>query len=66
MLAMTLFPEVQARARQEIDRIVGKRRFPDFGDQGDMPYIYAVVLESLRWNPPAPFGTFREPAAKKR
>ncbi|KAG9043860.1 hypothetical protein FS837_009051 [Tulasnella sp. UAMH 9824] len=55
LLAMTLFPEVQARARQEIDRIVGNRRFPDFGDQGDMPYIYAVVLESLRWNPPAPF-----------
>lgn len=52
---MTLFPDVQARAHQEIDRVAGTRRFPDFSDQGDMSYIYAVVLESLRWNPPASF-----------
>lgn len=52
---MTLFPEVQARARQEIDRIIGTGRSPNFGDQDKVPYINAIVLESLRWNPPAPF-----------
>ncbi|KAG9042591.1 hypothetical protein FS837_010671 [Tulasnella sp. UAMH 9824] len=55
LLAMTLAPAAQAQARKEIDRVVGTGRFPEFKDQGNMPYINAVVLESLRWNPPAPF-----------
>ena len=29
-LAMTTFPEVQKRAREEIDRVVGHERLPDF------------------------------------
>ncbi|KAG8926418.1 hypothetical protein FRC00_002919 [Tulasnella sp. 408] len=57
LLAVTLFPAVQARAREEIDRVVGTGRFPEFDDQGDLPYVHAIVLESLRWNPPAPFST---------
>ncbi|KAG8904823.1 hypothetical protein FRC00_013729, partial [Tulasnella sp. 408] len=55
LLAVTLFPAVQARAREEIDRVVGTGRFPEFDDQGDLPYVHAIALESLRWNPPAPF-----------
>ncbi|KAG9042590.1 hypothetical protein FS837_010670 [Tulasnella sp. UAMH 9824] len=55
LLAMTLFPAVQTRAREEINRVVGIGRYPEFDDQGDLPYVHAIVLESLRWNPPAPF-----------
>lgn len=54
---MALFPAVQARAREEINRVVGTGRYPEFDDQRDLPYVHAVVLESLRWNPPAPFST---------
>ncbi|KAG8941532.1 hypothetical protein FRC00_012316, partial [Tulasnella sp. 408] len=56
MLAMALFPEVQARAREEVDRFFGEGRTPDFASQDDMPYIHAVILESFRWNPPASLG----------
>ncbi|KAG8907531.1 hypothetical protein FRC01_007649, partial [Tulasnella sp. 417] len=56
ILAMTLFPSIQEKARAEIDRVVGSERFPTFNDQPDLPYLQAVVLETLRWNPVANFG----------
>ncbi len=56
LLAMSLYPEVQARAYAEIYRVVGETRSPDFGDHEDLPYIHAVLLESMRWNPPVSIG----------
>ncbi|KAG8988322.1 hypothetical protein FRB90_002832, partial [Tulasnella sp. 427] len=56
MLAMILFPDVQARAREEVDAVFRDGRVPDFASQEDMPYVHACVLESLRWNPPTSFG----------
>ncbi|KAG8988333.1 hypothetical protein FRB90_002825, partial [Tulasnella sp. 427] len=56
MLAMTLFPDVQARAREEVDAVFHDGRVPDLASQEDMPYVHACVLESLRWNPPTSFG----------
>lgn len=53
---MILFPEVQTRARQELDRVVGHDRLPTFGDREDLPYLSAVVKEVLRWKPVAPLG----------
>ncbi|KIO29656.1 hypothetical protein M407DRAFT_70208 [Tulasnella calospora MUT 4182] len=58
LLAMLLHPGVQARAREEIDRVISEGQSPEFSDQDKMPYIRAVVLETLRWNPPAPLGSF--------
>ncbi|EEB93789.1 hypothetical protein MPER_07513, partial [Moniliophthora perniciosa FA553] len=54
MLAMILHPEVQDKARAELDSVVGSGRLPDFTDRGSLPYIDALVLEVLRWNPVAP------------
>ncbi|KIO29659.1 hypothetical protein M407DRAFT_21246 [Tulasnella calospora MUT 4182] len=56
LLAMSLYPDVQARARKEVDQFFTEGRSPDFESQDQMPYIEAVVLESLRWNPPLSFG----------
>ncbi|KAJ8588852.1 cytochrome P450 [Rhizopogon salebrosus TDB-379] len=56
ILAMILFPEVQAKAQAEIDSVVGKDRLPDFGDRDSLPYIEAVICEALRWHPPVPLG----------
>ncbi|KAG8912211.1 hypothetical protein FRC01_005222 [Tulasnella sp. 417] len=48
--AMIQFPSVQKKVQAEIDRVVGSKRFPAFKDQADLPYLHAVMLETLRWN----------------
>ncbi|KAI0669479.1 cytochrome P450 [Trametes maxima] len=56
LLAIALHPEVQTRAQEEIDRVIGTHRLPDFTDRDRLPYITAVMKEILRWHPPAPTG----------
>ncbi|KIO29640.1 hypothetical protein M407DRAFT_21228 [Tulasnella calospora MUT 4182] len=51
---MALFPSVQEKAQAEIYRIVGPDRLPTFDDQEGMPYLRAVVLETLPWSPSVP------------
>ncbi|KAG9003490.1 hypothetical protein FRB90_011179 [Tulasnella sp. 427] len=53
---MSLYPDVQARARKEIKQFFTDGRPPNFEYQDQMPYVEAVVLEGLRWNPPGSFG----------
>ncbi|KAI1348904.1 cytochrome protein [Xylaria sp. FL0043] len=55
-LAMTLFPNVQRRAQEEIDRVVGVNRLPTFGDRESLPYVEAVLTEAWRWHSVAPMG----------
>ncbi|KAG8336713.1 hypothetical protein J6590_039794 [Homalodisca vitripennis] len=47
-LYLLLYPDVQRKAQQEIDRVVGKERLPSLTDRLNMPYNEAVVLESIR------------------
>ncbi|KAH7884301.1 cytochrome P450 [Phlebopus sp. FC_14] len=54
MLAMTLYPDVQKRAQQEIETVVGSDRLPNFSDRPRMPYVEALLRETLRWHPVAP------------
>jgi cytochrome P450 len=49
-LAMALYPEVQKKAQAEIDAVVGPHRLPDFEDRPCLPYINAIVKESMRWH----------------
>ena len=56
LLAMMWYPEVQERARKELDSVVGRSRLPDFSDRADLPYLSAVVKEALRWKAVAPLG----------
>lgn len=53
---MILFPEVQQKAQEELDRVVGTDRLPSFADRSSLPYIDAVVKEVLRWHPVSPMG----------
>jgi len=55
---MTLFPEAQAKARAEIDAVIGSDRLPSFADRDSLPYVEALVKEVLRWNAVAPAGIF--------
>ena len=58
VLAMTIYPEVQSRAQKEIDTIIGSGRLPDFGDRNRLPFVDAVIAETVTWNPIAPLGLF--------
>jgi len=58
---MTLHPDIQKKAQAELDRVMGKNRLPDFNDRADLPYINALVKETMRWNLVLPLGTFLKP-----
>ena len=51
-------PEVQQRAQAEIDRVVGRQRLPDFEDRVSLPYVDAVLRETMRWHPVFCMGAF--------
>lgn len=57
VLAMTLYPDVQRKAKEEIERVVGHERLPQFSDRDKLPYINALVKEATRWMPVVPVGT---------
>ena len=42
-------PEVQRKAQEEIDRVVGRGRLPDLSDRDSLPYLQCVMYETLRW-----------------
>jgi cytochrome P450 len=48
-LAMIAYPDTQARAQAELDAVVGRSRLPTFADYPHLPYIRAMVKETLRW-----------------
>ena len=52
---MAMFPDVQKAAQAELDRVIGPNRLPDYDDLENMPYIRAILMETLRWRPPVPF-----------
>ncbi|KAI0547807.1 cytochrome protein [Xylaria curta] len=55
-LAMTLYPEVQRKAQEEIDRVIGTGRLPSYHDRDNLPYINAIVDEAWRFHPVIPMG----------
>lgn len=55
-LAMILFPEVQKKAQEEIDRVIGSGRLPGYEDQQNLPYNSAVAKEALRYFSVVPAG----------
>ncbi|KAK7036148.1 cytochrome P450 [Favolaschia claudopus] len=55
-LAMSLYPDVQAAAQEELDRVVGFDRLADLSDRGDLPYMNALVKEVFRWHNASPIG----------
>jgi len=53
---MALNPHVVRKAQEELDRVLGGGRLPDFSDQEQLPYISATVKEVFRWGCPVPIG----------
>lgn len=53
-LAMVCTPDVQGKAQQELDSVVGMERLPTIEDMESLPYIQAILLEVARWMPALP------------
>ncbi|KAJ4974742.1 hypothetical protein NE237_007916 [Protea cynaroides] len=51
---MVLHPEIQSKAQSEIDSVVGTTRTISDSDLQNLPYLQAIVKESLRMHPPGP------------
>lgn len=48
-------PTIMEKARKEIDSIIGKNRIVMELDIDNLPYLQAIVKETLRLHPPSPF-----------
>ena len=44
-------PDVVSRAHEELDRVIGYDRPPNFADEPNLPYIRAIVKGLHRPNP---------------
>ena len=55
-LVMLQNPKVQKMAQDELDRVIKSSRLPDHTDQPELPYITAVMKETLRWHAATPLG----------
>ena len=51
---MSLCPDVQKKAREELDAVVGPDRLPALVDRPKLPYINAIMKETLRWHTATP------------
>ncbi|KAF8153046.1 cytochrome P450 [Crassisporium funariophilum] len=51
VLAMLHYPEVQKKAQAELDAVIGHDRMPDYEDKENLPYVRALLNETLRWRP---------------
>lgn len=56
ILASIAFPEAIKPAQEEIDRVVGYERSPDWRDEDKLVYVKALVKEVLRWRSVAILG----------
>lgn len=49
-------PKAMEKAQAELDEVVGRDRMPAFEDKNNLPYIQAIIRETLRWRPVGPLG----------
>ncbi|RIB28593.1 cytochrome P450 [Gigaspora rosea] len=49
-------PQIQYKAHQELDQIIGHSRLPSASDEPNMPYIRAIIKESQRYCGPIYLG----------
>ncbi|KAL9642647.1 hypothetical protein ABK040_009726 [Willaertia magna] len=45
-------PEIQEKARMEVDKVLENGRKPNYDDYGNLNYINAIIAETLRYHPP--------------
>lgn len=60
ILQMVKNPEVMKKGQVAIDAAVGPDRLPDLSDEGTIPYIDAILKETLRYQPVTPLGNLKQ------
>ncbi|CAN8104271.1 unnamed protein product [Discula destructiva] len=55
LMAMTMHPEWQRKAQEEVDRVCGDR-MPTAADFAEMPIVRACLKETTRWRSGVPLG----------
>jgi cytochrome P450 len=53
---MALHRDVQTKAQEELKEVVGTDRLPDFLDKEKLPYVNALINETVRVFPTIPLG----------
>ncbi|KIJ12560.1 hypothetical protein PAXINDRAFT_14641 [Paxillus involutus ATCC 200175] len=53
-LAMVENPHAWKRAQAEIDAVLGMNRLPEYEDRPSLPYVEAILRETMRWQPVVP------------
>lgn len=56
--AMTLYPDIQKRAQQEVDDFFRDQEIVKPTDQTLLSYVDSLIKEVLCWAPPAPLSTY--------
>lgn len=58
LLAMVIYPAAQARAQEELDKVLGRSTLASLSDKADgqLPYVEALIKEVLRWISSVPMG----------
>ena len=51
------YPEIQRRAQEELDRVVGRDRLPTIEDEKDLPFCHAIIKGVERMHNPFWLGT---------
>ena len=52
MAVMPAYPNIQQKAQEELDRVVGRDRLPLVEDESELPYCRALIKELARvYNP---------------
>lgn len=46
--ALILFPDVQEKAHEELERVIGSGRLPNWNDRPNLPYMRGLIEETLR------------------
>ncbi|PFH47986.1 hypothetical protein AMATHDRAFT_6246 [Amanita thiersii Skay4041] len=55
ILGLLAHPEVLKKAQVEIDSVIPFGDLPTFAEEFNLPYITAIVMETLRWREVVPF-----------
>ncbi|NXA53229.1 CP1A4 protein, partial [Nothocercus julius] len=55
ILYLALYPDIQKRIQEEIDRTIGQERRPRLSDRSSLPYLEAFILEMFRHSSFLPF-----------
>ncbi|KZT25794.1 cytochrome P450 [Neolentinus lepideus HHB14362 ss-1] len=59
-MAMALCPEKQWKAQEEIDALLGGDHLPTVADRDKLPYVSAIIKETMRWHPTLPLSLARQ------